>query len=66
MRILHSSHYLICSYIFWLGDLNFRIDDIPNEEVKKRISEGDLEYLWPHDQVQLLRSDEQTIYNLKI
>ena len=39
------------SYVFWFGDLNFRIDDLPNDEVKRRIEVGDLDYLQPYDQV---------------
>lgn len=34
-----------------MGDLNFRIDGISNEEVRKRIKENDLAYLSKYDQV---------------
>jgi len=40
-----------CSYVFWLGDLNFRMDQLSAQEVKSRIAVGDVESLWIYDQV---------------
>ena len=40
-----------CSYVFWLGDLNFRMDQLSAEEVKSRIAVGNIESLWMYDQV---------------
>ncbi|XP_063713235.1 phosphatidylinositol 4,5-bisphosphate 5-phosphatase A-like isoform X2 [Symsagittifera roscoffensis] len=38
-------------FVFWLGDLNFRIDEIPNLEVKRLVEEGQLQHLLNHDQL---------------
>lgn len=47
-----SLHVLFnCSYVFWMGDLNFRIEDISNEEVRKQAKEKNFEYLSKYDQV---------------
>jgi len=41
-----------CSVVFWFGDLNYRLDDIENEECKEKIRKGQLDDLWTHnDQV---------------
>ena len=43
---------LLYSAAFWLGDLNYRLDDIDNDECKEQISKGQLHRLWKHnDQV---------------
>ena len=42
---------VVCSYVFWFGDLNFRMDELLAAEVKSRVSAGDLESLWNYDQV---------------
>ena len=34
-----------------MGDLNFRLDDIPKDEIEKRVRDGDLQYLYQFDQV---------------
>lgn len=36
--------------VIWLGDFNYRID-MPNEEVRKRIKDSDLNILYDHDQL---------------
>jgi len=41
----------VYSYVFLFGDLNFRIDDLSADEVRARIDVGDIESLWPYDQV---------------
>ena len=43
-----------CSAVFWLGDLNYRLDNIDIEECKKKISEGQLDDLW--------RNNDQVLY----
>jgi len=44
----------MCSAVFWLGDLNYRLDDIDNNECKEKISKGQLDDLWrKNDQVTL-------------
>jgi len=43
---------VVCSVVFWLGDLNYRLDDIDNDECKEKISRGQLDDLWRNnDQV---------------
>ena len=39
------------SYVFWFGDLNFRIDNVKNEDIRKKAKEGDFEPLLKDDQV---------------
>jgi len=39
------------SYVFWMGDLNFRIDGIPNAEVRQKAVERDFDSLKKQDQV---------------
>ena len=34
-----------------MGDLNFRLDEVPHAEVLKRVKSGDIEYLKQFDQV---------------
>ena len=42
----------MCSAVFWLGDLNYRLDDIDINECKDKISKGQLDDLWRNnDQV---------------
>ena len=44
--------------IFWIGDLNYRIDDsISTEEVFNRVDAGDLEYLRTMDQLNIEREN---------
>ena len=39
------------SYVFWMGDFNFRIDGLANELVRKAAAAGDFSSLWKYDQV---------------
>jgi len=48
---LVGSGNAVCSYVFLLGDFNFRMDELSADEVKSRIAAGDLQSLWPYDQV---------------
>ena len=43
--------WVFCSVIFWLGDLNYRINDLDLENVKDLISKKDLKTLYDYDQV---------------
>ena len=44
----------ICSYVFWFGDLNFRIDNVKNDDIRKKAKDKDYEPLLKHDQVKLI------------
>lgn len=50
--------------IIWLGDFNYRID-LPYDLVKERIKQGDLEYLFEHDQLnrQMVMGETFPFYN---
>lgn len=41
------------SVILWLGDLNYRIEELDVEKVKKLIEEKDFQTLYAYDQVQM-------------
>ena len=43
-----------CSYVFWFGDLNFRIDNVKNDDIRKKAKDGDYDPLLQHDQVKLV------------
>ena len=46
---------MVCSVVFWLGDLNYRISDIEPEDCKQMITKGELEHLLRNnDQVSAL------------
>ena len=36
---------VVCSVIFWLGDLNYRISDIDSDLCKQMITKGQLQQL---------------------
>lgn len=40
-----------CSYVFWMGDLNFRIDDMDVREIIKDVEDGNFSKLLERDQV---------------
>ncbi|XP_064612340.1 inositol polyphosphate 5-phosphatase K-like isoform X2 [Liolophura sinensis] len=44
-------------YVFWIGDLNFRLDDLKNEEVMECIKKREYSKLWPYDQLNKSRED---------
>lgn len=44
-------HILDHDYVFWMGDLNFRIDDLTREGVEKLIEKKDFETLRKKDQL---------------
>lgn len=37
--------------MFFFGDLNYRVTDLPNNQVKKYIAENDLHSILIHDQL---------------
>ena len=39
------------SYVFWMGDLNFRIDKLSKKEIEVLIEKKEYKDLWQHDQV---------------
>ena len=42
----------ICfSLVFWIGDLNYRLDNVDIDVVKRHIQEGSYQRLMQHDQV---------------
>ena len=41
----------VFSYVFVMGDFNFRTDDLSASDVKNSIAAGDLRSLWAYDQV---------------
>ncbi|XP_064619979.1 phosphatidylinositol 4,5-bisphosphate 5-phosphatase A-like isoform X2 [Lineus longissimus] len=45
-------------YVFWMGDLNFRIDDLDKTEIEHRVKKGELQTMWPHDQLNKSRKEE--------
>ena len=42
---------LLCSVVFWIGDLNYRLSDIEGETAKRLIQRGQIDKLLEHDQV---------------
>ncbi|XP_075266061.1 inositol polyphosphate 5-phosphatase K-like isoform X2 [Convolutriloba macropyga] len=58
LTILADQYYSKCDstvlnhdFVFWIGDLNFRIDEIPNLEVKHMVLEGKFDELLKQDQL---------------
>jgi len=42
----------VFSYVFWMGDLNFRLtSEISYEQILKEVKENRLKDLWKYDQV---------------
>jgi phosphatidylinositol-3,4,5-trisphosphate 5-phosphatase 2 len=52
----HSFGILYFSIVFWLGDLNYRIDMDIND-VKEHVSKGAFNKLLPKDQVSLFKGN---------
>ncbi|XP_011811038.1 PREDICTED: type II inositol 1,4,5-trisphosphate 5-phosphatase [Colobus angolensis palliatus] len=52
---LNPVTFVLCphSVILWLGDLNYRIEELDVEKVKKLIEEKDFQTLYAYDQVQM-------------
>uniref|UniRef100_A0A2K5INX0 Type II inositol 1,4,5-trisphosphate 5-phosphatase n=1 Tax=Colobus angolensis palliatus TaxID=336983 RepID=A0A2K5INX0_COLAP len=53
--LLNPVTFVLCphSVILWLGDLNYRIEELDVEKVKKLIEEKDFQTLYAYDQVQM-------------
>ncbi|XP_061135326.1 inositol polyphosphate 5-phosphatase K isoform X3 [Syngnathus typhle] len=47
--------------VFWLGDLNFRIDDLEMHMVKMAIDNNKLSVLWEKDQLNLAKDSETVL-----
>ncbi|KAM9857781.1 inositol polyphosphate 5-phosphatase K [Aulostomus maculatus] len=47
--------------VFWLGDLNFRIDDLEMQVVKSAIDNNKLSVLWEKDQLNLAKDSETVL-----
>ena len=48
----HISEAMVhCSYVFWFGDLNFRVDSFSKEEIESHVKERKFEPLLKKDQV---------------
>ncbi|XP_074648338.1 phosphatidylinositol 4,5-bisphosphate 5-phosphatase A-like [Tubulanus polymorphus] len=45
------------SYIFWMGDLNFRIDDLTKADIEAKIVANDLKAIQKHDQLLKARAN---------
>ncbi|CAH8854284.1 unnamed protein product [Trichobilharzia szidati] len=45
-------------YVFWMGDLNFRIDHFKKDEVEQMIRENRLDELLRHDQLLNMKNDK--------
>ncbi|XP_074656723.1 phosphatidylinositol 4,5-bisphosphate 5-phosphatase A-like [Tubulanus polymorphus] len=45
-------------YVFWFGDLNFRIDDLSKSDIERYIKSKELKALRPHDQLNKARAEK--------
>ncbi|GAB1607907.1 inositol polyphosphate 5-phosphatase K-like, partial [Argonauta hians] len=52
-------------YVLWLGDLNFRLDDLPRPEVLQRIKDKDYRYLLHYDQLNRTRNQGLAFVDFK-
>lgn len=55
MSLLNPVIFVLCphSVVLWLGDLNYRIEELDVEKVKKLIEEKAFQTLHAYDQVQM-------------
>uniref|UniRef100_A0A6B2KXC7 phosphoinositide 5-phosphatase n=1 Tax=Arcella intermedia TaxID=1963864 RepID=A0A6B2KXC7_9EUKA len=63
-NIPRTPHIYSHDYIFWFGDLNFRID-LPYQDVIGRISREDFEFLYRHDQLNKAMKTDQIFKGFK-
>ena len=56
-----TSYY---EHVFWCGDLNYRID-LPRQKAIDKVNEGDLNFLWEHDQLRTERAAGRCFYGYK-
>ncbi|KAB7505470.1 Phosphatidylinositol 4,5-bisphosphate 5-phosphatase A [Armadillidium nasatum] len=55
-----TSHILFHDYVFWLGDLNFRLSgEATAEFISKKIAENDLEWLLQRDELKKAQETEE-------
>lgn len=52
--MLTVPYFSSCSYVFWMGDLNFRLEDLTYEGAIRHIEKGNLTKLLTYDQVPCL------------
>lgn len=52
--VLSYLYWFGFSTVFWIGDLNYRIDDMDINDVKDKISRDELGVILPNDQVRML------------
>lgn len=50
-------------YVFWCGDFNYRLDKIPNDEVRRSAAVRDYRILLQYDQLKLSQAAGQTFKN---
>ena len=61
MRCFHSKFF---SYIFWMGDLNFRLEEntFDHEEIVKSVQNGEFSKLLSKDQLTQVRRKEEAFH----
>ncbi|GFR72842.1 inositol polyphosphate 5-phosphatase K [Elysia marginata] len=57
-----SDNILDHDYVFWIGDMNFRLDDISRDQVLQLIQNRDYQALLEHDQLSMVR-EERLIFD---
>ncbi len=55
--IFFSLFFLLCSQIFWLGDLNYRLVGVECSSAKEMIDKGHWADLWPYDQLKQMQKE---------
>ncbi|CAH1801787.1 unnamed protein product [Owenia fusiformis] len=45
-------------YVFWIGDLNFRIEELDKGDIENRIANQDLQSMAHHDQLNKIRKEQ--------
>jgi len=51
VKITDINVMFLCSVVFWIGDLNYRLSDIEGETAKRLVQRGQIDKLIEHDQV---------------
>ncbi|CAG8749718.1 27598_t:CDS:2 [Dentiscutata erythropus] len=52
-------------HLIWMGDLNYRIDTLPESAVKSLLEKGDMELLLNFDQLNIQRKNKQAFYEFE-
>ncbi|XP_066985297.1 phosphatidylinositol 4,5-bisphosphate 5-phosphatase A-like [Macrobrachium rosenbergii] len=64
--IPETSNILFHDYVFWVGDLNFRLDNtLTSEIISKRVTDGDLEKLYEMDELHKAQKNGEAFSMLK-